>query len=275
MSDLAGDGRGRAEGAEAAPSLSELPEDELRRYGEELGLKLSEAMARGELARRIRERLELVLGLDRDALQDGVIWARRPVHANASKETLAREISRTEETRYEQLSPRGLRVLAALRGVVVGAEADAAALVAALERHDGLWPKLARLRRALVGSVVARLVEGKSGSPAAGAGEGANAYRFLPEQPAERGATLKHEIESRGVIGGLANRLRGAADDYLREKMDEIETRIDRKLDEIDRRLSEWRDQEVLNRLRILKLTLAASVLFALVSLGYHFVTRR
>ena len=45
----------------------------------ELGLTLDETAPRGELLRRIRERQELLVELDRDALLDIVIWARTPV----------------------------------------------------------------------------------------------------------------------------------------------------------------------------------------------------
>jgi len=40
-------------------------------------------------------------------------------------------------------------------------------------------------------------------------------------------------------------------------------------LDEINRRLAEWRDKEIANRIRILKITLCASVIVAVVSLIY------
>lgn len=96
-------------------------------------------------------------------------------------------------------------------------------------------------------------------------------YRFLPESPAA--GTLRDHIAEQGVVGGIAHRLRSVADDYVREKLDEIENRIDHKLDEIDARLAEWRDKEIANRLRILKITLVVSVLVALLSLGYNVVT--
>ncbi len=48
--------------------------------------------------------------------------------------------------------------------------------------------------------------------------------------------------------------------------------RIDRKLDEIDRRLAEWRDKEIANRIRILKITLWASVIVGIISLIYAYV---
>ena len=55
----------------------------------------------------------------------------------------------------------------------------------------------------------------------------------------------------------------------------EIEARIDRKLDEIDRRLGEWRDREITNRLKIIKITLIASVFVLLLSLGYNYLKRK
>src|SRR5208337_3956754 len=84
--------------------------------------------------------------------------------------------------------------------------------------------------------------------------------------------SIRDEIEEIGLWGGIANRIRRTADDYLHQKMDEIETRIDRKLVEIDRHLSEWRDKEIANRLRIIKITLWASVIVAMISLVYEWV---
>src|SRR5207248_10269051 len=99
-------------------------------------------------------------------------------------------------------------------------------------------------------------------------------YQFLP--PAQAGApgtaSVKQDIEEAGLIGGIASRVKKSADSYLNQKLDEIEARIDRKLDEIDRRLAEWRDKEIANRIRILKITLWASVIVSLISLIYMYV---
>ena len=57
--------------------------------------------------------------------------------------------------------------------------------------------------------------------------------------------------------------------------MQEIEDRIDYKLDEIDRRLAEWRNRELANRLRIIKITLVVSVVIALLSLLYTYLRAR
>ncbi len=98
-----------------------------------------------------------------------------------------------------------------------------------------------------MGSLINRMISGTSGQEA-------KEYHFLPEDDA--GASLQEQITDEGVVGGIARKIRGVADDYVHEKLDEIEKRIDRKLDEIDQRLAEWRDREITNRLKIIKITL-------------------
>jgi len=105
---------------------------------------------------------------------------------------------------------------------------------------------------------------------------GSTDYQFLPPgggaAAPSRPASIKEEIEESGLIGGITGRLKKSADTYLNQKLDEIEARIDRKLDEIDRRLGEWRDKEIANRIKILKVTLWASVIVAGLSLIYSYV---
>ena len=93
-----------------------------------------------------------------------------------------------------------------------------------------------------------------------------------PAAGAARPGSIKEDIEESGLFGGLTNRIKKSADGYLNQKLDEIESRIDRKLDEIDRRLAEWRDKEIANRIRILKITLWASVIVGLFTLIYSYV---
>jgi len=102
-------------------------------------------------------------------------------------------------------------------------------------------------------------------------------YQFLP--PAQSGspitqdsATIRDDIEEAGLIGGIASRVKKSADVYLNQKLDEIEARIDKKLDDIDMRLGEWRDKEIANRIRILKITLWVSVIVGAFSLIYSYV---
>lgn len=253
-------------GSQAA-ALSELPPDELLRYGLELGVDLTESTPPDEVARRVRRRQELLIELDRDALLDVIVWSRRPVRRNAGKEELAREIARIERTNYDSLSRRGLVALARLRGILANESDNAEEIIARLRRQDGFWKRLSRKRRRLAASIVTRLVD-KPGKEQAGD------YQFLPEDPADRSQpdreSLRTEIEEHGIVGGLASRIRGAADVYVHDKLDEIEARIDAKLNEIDKRLAEWRDREVANRLKILRITLIFTVVVALLSLGYN-----
>ena len=160
-------------------------------------------------------------------------------------------------------------MLSRLRGLSVADDTPVPQLVLALKKKESLFTKLNRKRRAVLGSFVANMI---------GEQESQADYQFLPsEKPAEpeaasRSASLKEDIEESGLLGGITNRIKKTADTYLNQKLDEIEARIDRKLDEIDRRLAEWRDKEIANRIRILKITLWASVIVGLFSLIYSYL---
>ena len=247
-------------------AISELPKDELVRYGRSLGLNFHGKMGQGEMLRRIRERQELLIELDRQTLLDIVVWARHPVRQSSSKEELAGHIAIIRKMDFHGLSDRGVVALARLRGVTARDGESRALIEARLRDAEPYWDRIRRHRRQVVGKVLNKMVGGALG------GEN-EAYRFLPEESSS--PTLEEHIEDEGIVGGIARKLRGVADDYVREKLDEIEIRIDRKLDEIDRRLAEWRDQEIANRLRIIKITLVASVIVALLSLGYTYIKSR
>ncbi len=252
--------------AKKSMAISELPLDELIVYGRQLGLELDPKMGQGELLRRIRERQELLVDLEREALLDIVVWARRPVQQSASKEQLAKEIASIKKMDFRGLSDRGLHALARLREVPAGSATPRAELEKAVRTSEPLWDLVRRKRREMMGSLISKMLDG------GGAPEGEE-YKFLPED--RNAPSLRDQIAEEGVMGGIARRIRGAADDYVREKLDEIELRIDRKLDEIDRRLAEWRDREIANRLKIIKITLVASVIVALLSLGYDLLKSR
>lgn len=250
---------------DASDSLSDLPVDELTAYADHLGLDPDVGAPRGELLRGIRERQELLLDLDREAMLDVVAWARIPVRRSASKETLAGRIAKIAGTRFENLSDQGLLALARLRALTISPGEPRASLERRLRRQEGLWSRARRLRRSIVGSLIAKVVEHASD-------EQAGHYRFLPETG--ESSTLKDQIAEDGVVGGIARKLRGVADQYVEEKLDEIERRIDKKLDEIDSRLAEWRDREISNRLRLVKVTLVTAIVVAAISLGYDYVKR-
>jgi hypothetical protein len=262
-----------------AQQLSELPKDELEHLAEDLGLDATRFKTRQHLVAAIHERRQTIAAMNRDAMLDVVRWGRRPVARNATKELLASEIARMRSMRFSGLSHRGLIVLAALRGLPLRGDEPVPVIVRKLKRQEGFLSRINRKRRALLGSIVSRMV---GDEPAAD-------YQFLPPDqqrydataagavadvvaPAARQASIKEDIEESGLFGGLASRVKKSADSYVNQKLDEIEARIDRKLDEIDRRLAEWRDKEIANRIRILKITLWASVIVGVVSLIYSYI---
>lgn len=250
--------------------LSDLPKDELDHLAEEFGIDPTQFKDRSGLVAAIHDRRQTIAGFDRDAMLDVVRWGRRPVTMNATKEQLAQEIARIRSMRFAGLSNRGLVVLARMRGVEAEETDPVPDLIKKLRKQEGIFARLNRKRRSIIASMVASVV----GEP-----DSARAYQYLPapegRQPVGTGpssATIKEEIEDAGLFGGITNRIKKSADSYINQKLDEIETRIDRKLDEIDRRLAEWRDKEVANRIKILKITLWASVIVGVVSLIYSYI---
>jgi len=177
--------------------------------------------------------------------------------------------------RFEGLPQRGLSILAKLRGARVSGDEPVPILVRKLKKQEGFFSRLNRKRRAMLGSIVSNML---------GEDDRDTDYQYLPPQPGAGSspgvsaapsagdASIKDEIEESGLFGGLANRVKKTADSYINQKLDEIEARIDRKLDEIDRRLAEWRDKEIANRIRILKITLWASVIVGAFSLIYSYI---
>jgi hypothetical protein len=260
--------------------LSDLPADELNTLAEEFGLDPTRYKTRQHLVTAIHERRQLIASMDRDAMLDVVKWGRRPVPLNATREQLALEIARIKSMRFSGLSQRGLFALARLRGVNVRGDESVPQLIKKLKKSEGFFTRLNRKRRAILGSIVSNLI---------GESDTGDDYRFLPPQPhqpgqtvgqqasqsaAARAANIKEEIEEAGLFGGIAGRIKRSADSYVNQKLDEIEARIDRKLDEIDRRLAEWRDKEIANRIRILKITLWATIIVSATSLLYAYITK-
>jgi hypothetical protein len=257
-----------------ARQLQDLPKDELEALAEQFGLDPSRYQTVQHLIAALHERRQVIAGLEREAMLDVIRWARRPVPLNAAQEQLAQEIVRITTMRFSGLSQRGLVALARLRGVGAHPDDDVPTLVKKLRKQEGFFRRVARKQRRMLGSLVARVL-----------GEEANSsdYQFLPPQDAQQPArapgadagpasSLKEAIEEQGLFGGIAGRIKKSADSYVNQKLDEIEARIDRKLDEIDRRLGEWRDKEIANRIRILKITLWASVIVGVVSLLYSYL---
>jgi hypothetical protein len=255
--------------------LSDLPKDELDNLAEEYGLDPTDFRNRQHLVTAIHERRQMIAAMDREAMLDVIKWGRRPVTFNATKEQIAQEIARIRSMKFAGLSHRGLIVLALMRGLPATSADPVPVLIRRLKRQEGLFAKLNRKRRAMLGSIVSNMIGDTSP---------AGDYQYLPPQqgptsgtattttPPPPAGTIKDEIEESGLFGGIAGRIKKSADSYVNQKLDEIESRIDRKLDEIDRRLAEWRDKEIANRIRILKITLWASVIVGILSLIYSYV---
>ncbi|MBX3396397.1 MAG: hypothetical protein KF841_13625 [Phycisphaerae bacterium] len=258
-------------GHDEIAALEKLPHDELLRHGRDLGLELSDDLSSVEVVRRVAARRQLIAALDRDGLMEVLRWARRSVADDATKERIILEIRSIDKTNYDALSRRGLETLARLRNVEVRESDSAESVIQRLQQSDGFWARFHRKRRRVVGSWLARIIDGEHTDSDAGAGVSPT---VPPIETASR-QSLKRQIEDLGVVGGIAQRLRGAADDYIKVKLDEIEARIDLKLNEIDQRLAEWRDREVANRLKILRITLGFTVLVAILSLAYNFAKSR
>ncbi len=255
----------------AAPRL---PRDELNTLAEDYGLDSTRFDTRAEVVAALANRKKLILTLDRNAMLEVVRWGRRPVAANVTKEQLALEIARIRRMKFDGLSREGLLVLARLRDIQCADAESVETLMRRLRRKEGIFAKLNRGRRSFIGSLAAKIVGEDDDEP----------YRYLSpvddpnaKAPAAKPLPprLREQIEERGLFGGLADRVRRSADSYVNTKLDEIEARIDRKLDEIDKRLAEWRDKEIANRVRILKITLWASVIVSIISLAYAYVTRQ
>src|SRR2546423_3572794 len=143
-----------------APSrqLSELPRDELNHLGEEFGLDPTTYKTRQELVAAIHDRRQLIAAMDRDSMLDVVRWGRRPVTANASKEQIAQEIARVRSMRFAGLSQRGLIVLARMRGIEAGENEAIPLLVRKLKRKEGVFHRINRKRRAVLGGMVAKMI---------------------------------------------------------------------------------------------------------------------
>src|SRR4051794_13596926 len=165
--------------------LSEMPRDELDHLAEEYGLDPTRYKTRQHLVVALHERRQLIAAMSREAMLDVVRWGRRPVTMNATKEQIAQEIARIRSMKFAGLSQRGLVVLARMRGVPCG-EGDAVPLlIKRLKRQEGIFSKINRKRRAMLGSLVSRIV----GDDTTGAAD----YQFLPgEGPGGPGAGTSH-----------------------------------------------------------------------------------
>jgi len=250
----------------------DLAREELARLAEEFGLDATLYPTRQQLSAALEERRALIHHLDREAMLEIIRWGRRDarsVSITASSEQLAREIATIHSMRFGGLSRAALAVLAALRGAKPASDDDERVLIRKLKAQEGFVNKFQRKKRAFIGKLVADIVGENDSVPMRVADSPAPSNKSAPSPPPPRQASIKEEIEESGLFGGISNRIKRTADQYLNQKLDEIEVRIDRKLAQIDQHLSEWRDREIANRLKIIKITLWASVIVGIISLIY------
>src|SRR5947209_7487805 len=115
--------------------------------------------------------------------------ADRAVIASATNEQIAQEIARIRLMKFHGLSQPGLVVLARLRGIDAGDDEPVPVLVRKLKKQEGFFSRLNRRRRAVLGSLVAKVV----------GEEGPADYQFLPGSdgvaPAAPSPTIKQDIE--------------------------------------------------------------------------------
>lgn len=245
-----------------ADGLAGATIEELQTLATTLGLDVDGEVDRRRLASLIRRRRDMIQHLDGGAVQELAVWAGVRLDDQLDAETLVQRIGVYRVRPLDDLSVHALLVLAALRGISVPSGASRQTICERLRRYEGFWGRMRRKRRKIVASLLYRALE--STPP--------DRVTAEADEADEAATTLREHIEDQGVVGGLATKLRGVADDYVARKLDEIEARIDHKLEQIDERMAEWRDREISNRLKILKLTLIFSILVALVSLGYDYL---
>ncbi len=253
----------RADLAVTAEKMRTMATDDLLVLASKLALQLDSDAEPDECIDAIVERQTLLAETDVEVFLELLTWGNRHRRAGADKADLACEIASMRKMSFDGLSPEALLLLAHLRDMAPQPDDGADTLIDQLKQSEGLLAKLARKRRRLVGKLIGKLV-------------GDNPDEAPPDdKPNQRHASLKERIEDRGLVGGLADKLRGAADDYIALKLDEIEERLDKKLDEIDSRLTLWRDREIRNRLKIIKITLTASIIVALISVVIAWVQKQ
>jgi len=195
----------------------------------------------------------------RGALLDLAAWSGVAVREDEPEAALQARVASLTDAPLGELSTRGLRLLAEIRGIAIPYDASRRELLHVLRRARGWRGAWRAHRRRVLGALLSRAVAPRV--------PGGNDDSTMPTP--ER---LRKNVQRLGLVAGLAGELRGAADDFVAEKLADIERRVDAKLDQIDARLQQWREREMAARLRMLKLTLIASILVALISLGYDYL---
>ena len=149
-----------------ARQMSEMPREELDHLAEEFGLDPTRYELRQDLVAAIHDRRQMIAAMDREAMLDVVRWGRRPVTVNASKEQIAQEIVRITSMRFVGLSQRGLVVLGPPpRPRAPATTSPCPCSSSRLKKKEGLFAKINRKRRAVLGSLVAKIVGEEAAPP--------------------------------------------------------------------------------------------------------------
>ena len=240
-----------------ARTLEELSDVELRGLAEELGLGPAAKETRSGLVARIRSRQQSISGVSREELARILRWAGEEVTDFDAKDPLVRRFYRVNFRRTAGLSTEDLRIVARMHGMTFDEATSPEELARMIETSARRWTDV--LKRA--GGRVVGLITRKAARTS-----GAEETPPLAEE--------QEGVVSAGLKKGFKAALRFGVDDYVKEKLDEIEARIDRKLEELDRKMDEWRLREVRHRLRIIKYTIIATVIVAVISIIYKYLVR-
>ena len=208
-----------------------------------LGVAIPQEADISAISELLHRRIAIINAADRGALLDLASHMEIPLEDSVPNVDIVEKILAIQTPPLAKVSERGLRLLAKLRNIPNSDTLPRKDVERILKERKRLRDRIRNKRRKLMGSMIGKMFDSSDKTRS----------EVLEEN---RNKNLKKRIQAEGVVGGISRTLRGAADDYIAEKLDEIEGRIDAKLDEIDNRLEQWRDKEVANRLKILKITL-------------------
>lgn len=285
--------------AEHAPTP---PTDErLVAEARRLGVRDPESIPTDELEQTVVRRLNTIDEAEPETLRSILEWAGENVDSAIAddRRRLAERIVRLRLDGLDELDRTQIETLLRLHDIPFDDEMSDRRLRRLLQPGNRLRRMMRRTRRRLAGYIVNKALHSMRGepeqpepgvapddeqeeSPVEGTereGEpkrenGAAAEPTNGEKARARKLAADEHIKRKGLVQGLTSYVRGTVDEYVAQKLDEIEARIDEKLDQIDRRMDDWRRRELAHRLRILKITLVVTAAVAIVSLVYELIKR-
>ena len=241
-----------------APELEELSNSELRAAAEDIGLAPSRRETRTSLIERIRRRRAVIDAISREELARILRWAHVEVQDFNVKDVLVSRFYHVGFRKTDGLTLEDLRIVARMHEVPFEDSTSHGELAGLVQKQSGRWSEVFKRAGSRMVGFLARRIIG-------------------PDTEAEETVDGGEPTEGRvanSLKRGAKAALKFAVDDYVRDKLDEIEARIDHKLDDIDRKMNEWRTREIRHRLRILKITIVATVIVAAISLVYTLIKK-